>query len=126
MRAVRQHLTRVAMIWLLCHASVLTGVPVSLSAMPDALASEQACTCAHSGATECPMHHQAQAPSKSPCSCRSTADPQAATLGSLLGPIAVLTAPGQVIRLVYSDAASSLTVPLIDTPTVPDAPPPRA
>src|SRR6185369_8986503 len=87
MEALRRRLAWVACGWLCCQLSVLTAAPVSLLSAPHA-AEAPGCTCIHGANAQCPMHHPAQP--KPDCQCRSTTDPGAATLVSLLGPAAVL------------------------------------
>jgi hypothetical protein len=77
-----------------CQLSLLTAAPVSLLAHMPQAADAITCTCVHGGAGECPMHHPAK--KKSGCECRNTTDPDAASLVSLLGPIAVLNAPANL------------------------------
>ena len=95
-----------------------------LSGMPHA-ADSLTCTCAHAGATECPMHHSK--PKKDGCECRSTTDPDASAVLSLLGPVAVLadapcaSAPSEVTTSPIHQIAKFAG--FIASPT---SPPPRA
>jgi hypothetical protein len=127
MRGVRRHLGLVFGAWLVCHVGVLTITPVSMCASLAASAQEQTCTCDHSGAAECPMHHRATQSTKSSCSCRSTGDTALATLGAFLGPIAVLSPQVHLAAPLHStNRVSFFTISLIDAPARPDSPPPRA
>src|SRR5580765_4735923 len=123
MERLRRRLAWIACAWLCCHLSVLTAAPVSLlSARP--AAELPGCTCIHGANAQCPMHHPVQPPSN--CQRRSTSDPGAATLVSLLGPTAVLSSAPQ------HPAPSSITrspdhqlTRFDSVVTAPDGPPPR-
>jgi hypothetical protein len=83
------------------------------------------CTCAHAGATECPMHHSK--PKKDGCECRSTTDPDAGAVLSLLGPIAVLTdSPARVPTPPITQLPDYPITQFRSIPVPPDGPPPRA
>jgi len=122
--ALRARISWIACAWLCCQLSVLAAAPFSLL-QHSAAADPIACTCVHTGNAQCPMHHPV--PQKRGCECRNTTDPDAATVVSLLGPIAVLAGP-----------ASSLTPPAVaESPAhhvakfvgfiaILDGPPPRA
>jgi hypothetical protein len=125
---LRRRLSWIACGWLCCQLAALTLAPVSLVAASSHAADSLTCTCVHGHDgpdAYCPMHHPAK--SKSGCECRSTTDPDAPTIVSLIGPIAVL-----------ADASLSVTPPPITKlPTypitqfvgfvaAPDGPPPRA
>jgi hypothetical protein len=124
MGRLRRHITWIVCGWLCCQLAVLTAAPLSLSANAEHAADSMSCTCVHTGNAQCPMHHPARP--KPACECRNTSDPDAATIVSLLGPIAVL-----------SDTAVQLTaLPITQLPdysvsrfthflTAPDGPPPR-
>jgi len=111
--------------WLVCQLSLLAAAPVSLSVhAPDAV-DAVTCTCVHTGNALCPMHHPAKP--KPGCECRNSTDPGAASLVTLLGPIAVLTGtparltPPSITQLpIYSANKFSDFIP------VPTGPPPRA
>src|SRR5580765_7571277 len=88
MDRLRRRLSWIACGWLCCQLSVLTAAPLSLLSNTSQGADPITCTCVHGANASCPMHHPAQP--KPNCQCRSTTDPGAATLISLLGPTAVL------------------------------------
>jgi hypothetical protein len=123
--ALRRRLAWIVCGWLCCQLSILTAAPLSLlSGMPHA-ADSVTCTCAHAGATECPMHHSK--PKKDGCECRSTTDPDAGAVLSLLGPIAVLSdpparAPNPSITQLPNHPITKFTSRLAP----PSSPPPRA
>ena len=50
------------------------------------------CSCSNDDSQACPMHHPTDTTprSKSDCACRSTTDPAAAVLVSLVGPVAIM------------------------------------
>jgi len=115
-------------VWLCAHLAVVALTPVSLLASAPQAADAVICTCTHTGHAECPMHHpKPRDKGKHSCECRSATDPDAASIVTLLGPIAVL-----------ADAPASLAPPPItrlpnypitrfqDSVTAPDGPPPRA
>jgi hypothetical protein len=125
-RAIRRHLAAVFGVWLLCHACALATVSIAMcAAMEDAAGLE--CTCDHSDGTICPMHHRATARSKSTCSCHSTSNPDTAQLASLFGPVAV-ESPQRAIDAAEPWTATTIAVNAspINSPAVPDPPPPRA
>ena len=84
------------------------------------------CTCDHNDGQPCPMHHPAPK-SKSPCSCRSTTNPDGAAIASLIGPIAIVPASVSFSPFTAgTDAVRRLVASPIESLAVPDAPPPRA
>jgi len=121
--ALRARVPWIATMWLCCQLSLLAVAPLSL-AHPDAEDSV-ACTCVHTGSTQCPMHHPATpAPT---CQCRSTTDPAAATVVALLGPIAVLAnAPSPIAPPAITKLPSYPITRLSVVVAAPDGPPPRA
>ena len=125
MSVIRRRLSCTICGWLCCQLSLLAVAPLSLFAHAPQAADAIACTCIHTGAAECPMHHPT--PRKRGCECRNTTDPDAANIVSLLGPIAVLAsapmrlAPPSITQLpIYPINKFSDFVP------VPAGPPPRA
>jgi len=122
---VRRGLSWVICGWLCCQLSILTAAPLSLlSGMPHA-ADSVTCTCAHAGATECPMHHSK--PKKNGCECRSTTDPDAGAVLSLLGPIAVLAdAPANVPAPSITQLPNHPITQFVSVIVPPASPPPRA
>ena len=125
MTALRARLSWIAAAWLCCQLSLLTAAPLSLITQHSDATDPVACTCVHTGNAQCPMHHPAKPASN--CQCRSTTDPGAAALVSMLGPTAVLAsvtarlAPPPITQLpTYSiTRLTALVAP-------PDGPPPRA
>jgi hypothetical protein len=123
---LRRHVAWIVGTWLLCQASAMILVPVSLCVGNGASAVEAACTCAHSGVQECPMHHT-RTKSPSSCSCRSTTGGPTAILASLLGSIAVLPVAMSVLAATpTSDVSMIRDVFLLNASINPDPPPPRA
>jgi hypothetical protein len=123
--ALRRRLAWIVCGWLCCQLSILTAAPLSLlSGMPHA-ADSVTCTCAHAGATECPMHHSK--PKKDGCECRSTTDPDAGAVLSLLGPIAVLaSAPSADAPLAITKSPAHQITTFTSRIAPPTSPPPRA
>jgi hypothetical protein len=122
--AFRRHGSWLSALWLCCHLAVLTATPVALLAHSPHTADAIACTCSHTGHDECPMHHPKN---KKGCECRSTQDPDAASLVSLLGPIAVM--PVAITTLAEPPITQLPTYPINKftvAPAAPDGPPPRA
>ena len=128
MGRLRQRLAWIVGGWLVFQTAALMIAPLSMCAGA-VVAPEQACTCALEGATECPMHHHSttQSKAKSDCDCRSTADPAAAILRSLLGPTAITTDVSRHAEPLFSSTLypHSVLQPLSQF-VVPDSPPPRA
>jgi hypothetical protein len=122
----RRRLTWIVCGWLCCQLSLLTAAPLSLFAdRVHTAADAVTCTCIHTGTAECPMHHSK--PAKRSCECRGTTDPGAATLLSMLGPIAVLSdtlprSPEPPITQLPIHPLTQFT----NTASPPTAPPPRA
>jgi len=103
--AVRRRLSWIAAAWLCCQLSLLTAAPLSMFGNALHASDSVTCTCVHTGNAECPMHRPARHDAKNKqCGCRSTTDPDAAAVLSLLGPIAILaqapsaSAPPQITR----------------------------
>jgi hypothetical protein len=119
--------------WLVTQASILAAAPVSLLEHSPHAADAIACTCAHTGHDECPMHHPRASDTeknflqKRRCQCRSAQDPDAASLVSLLGPIAVM--PHAIAPVAAPPITQLPTYPLNKFAVhvvAPDGPPPRA
>jgi len=124
MQGVRQRLAWVAGVWLCCQLSLLAAPLSALANAPEA-ADSITCTCIHGANAECPMHHPAH--EKSDCACRNTTDPDAATIVSLLGPVAVLVAaPLSVARLPITQLPDCPITRFSSVSAPPDGPPPRA
>jgi len=113
--------------WLCCQLS-LAAAPLSLLAHPSQAADSITCTCVHGHDgpdAYCPMHHPGK--SKSGCECRSTTDPDAATIVSLLGPVAVLaSAPSRLAPPAITKSPIHQITRFISVVAPPDGPPPRA
>src|SRR5258705_8632777 len=77
--------------WLLAQAAFLTATPLGLCVASALFAPADECTCAHEDGQACPMHPVA-GKSTSSCSCRSTTDPSAIVVASLMGPLADIPA----------------------------------
>ena len=113
----------IACAWLCCQLS-LVAAPLSLVTHAPAAADAVTCTCTHTGHDECPMHHPGK---RKGCECRSTTDPDAAAIVSLLGPIAVLTnTPARVTPPAITQLPAYPINRFIGFVTSPDGPPPRA
>jgi hypothetical protein len=130
MQWLRTRAAGVAAAWLAVQLCLLVSVPTTLCSADPGPSAKASCECPHEAGTVCPMHQgkgaaKPKAPSRL-CSCRSVADPLLATVTSLLGPLAVLTqstprpAPPAAVAWTAQAASASL-----DTPAVPDSPPPR-
>ena len=126
MQVFRRQCPRLAGGWLVLQLCILSFTPAALCLGVHSALFSAECTCAHGGGEQCPMHHPATT-SKSTCSCRSTDDTTRATMASLLGPTAVLPSMMAVsVPPVMTNSFTSIATSLIDAPSVPDAPPPRA
>src|SRR3989442_11058276 len=127
MRSSSCHLRRLAGGWLVMQLAVFVSIPTALCLNMSTSATGVECTCAQSDGQMCPMHHTRSKANSPSCSCRSTADPAAAIIASLLGPSAVLTDAVE-----YVDVTATSETPgrsdwsPIDALIVPSAPPPRA
>jgi hypothetical protein len=130
MQWLRTRTAGVAAAWLAVYLCLLVSAPTTLCSADPRPSAKASCECPHEAGTLCPMHQgkgtaRPKVPSRL-CSCRSAADPLLATVASLLGPLAVLTpstprlAPPVVVAWTAQAVAAS-----IDTPAVPDSPPPR-
>jgi hypothetical protein len=109
--------------WLFTQLSILAATPASLLAHAPQAADAIACTCSHTGHDQCPMHHPK---SKNGCDCRSNHDPDAASLVSLLGPIAVM--PDAIANIAEPPITQLPTYPITRFSSAvppPDGPPPR-
>jgi hypothetical protein len=125
MGRLRRHITWIVCGWLCCQLSVLTAAPLSLSANAEHAADSMSCTCVHTGNAQCPMHHPAKP--KPACECRNTSDPDAATIISLLGPLAVLAAASQhTTSLSITKSPDHSIARFVNVAAPPDGPPPRA
>jgi hypothetical protein len=123
--ALRGRLAAIACTWLCCQFSLLAAAPVSLLADGPHSAQSMACTCVHTGNAQCPMHHPAS--QKRGCECRGATDPDAATVVSLLGPIAVLAgAPSRLTPPAIAESPAHHITRFTGFIVVPDGPPPRA
>lgn len=125
---LRRRLSWIACAWLCCQLPLLTAAPLSLFAHAPEAADAVTCTCVHGHDgpdAYCPMHHPTK--SKSGCECRSTTDPDAATVVSLLGPVAVLAAAQSHIAPPASTNSPIYQITrFIGVVAAPDGPPPRA
>jgi hypothetical protein len=122
---LRQRVVWIACGWLCCHLSVLVSAQLSLVTGMSHAADSISCTCVHGGNGQCPMHHPANP--KPDCQCRSTADPDAAALVTLLGPVAVLAATSSPAALLpITEARNHQITRFTSITTSPDGPPPRA
>jgi hypothetical protein len=112
-----------------CQIIGLTASPVALCLEASHASAGLECTCGHGGdQTICPMHHStpARPRSKSDCSCRSTADPNAAVLVGLLGSLAVMPERVDYDTQLSMSGLLSVSSQHLPNPIVgPDGPPPR-
>jgi len=115
---------RLAVLTLVGQLAALTLSPVILAVANGDADAQLACTCAHDGAAQCPMHHPTGKPN--PCSCRSTADPSAG-FALLFGQGATMAAsPAVVVLMPITDFRSSETTLALQSGFHPEAPPPRS
>jgi hypothetical protein len=125
MGRLRRQLAWIAAGWLCCQLSVLTAAPLSLFLTATQAADSLGCTCVHGANARCPMHHPARP--KPDSQCRSTADPDAAAIVSLLGPIAVLAdAPAGATPVSINQLPNYPITRFVSFVAPPDGPPPRA
>jgi hypothetical protein len=123
--SVRRALPRFAAGWLICQVATLTLAPM-LAGAPSARVILLECTCSHGDHATCPMHHKPAAGTNR-CAMRSTGDGGSGVLGSLLGPMGLITVraatitPPPILKL-RLDRSTATTL----RPTPPDPPPPRA
>jgi hypothetical protein len=111
--------------WLCCQLSLLTAAPLSLLASAPHAADSMTCTCVHGANAQCPMHHPANP--KPDCQCRNAADPDAAAIVTLLGPIAVMAdAPSHTANLSITKLPNYTITRFTSFIASPDGPPPRA
>jgi hypothetical protein len=123
---LRRRLSWIACAWLCCQLS-LTAAPLSLLTHAPEAADLVACTCAHTGHGECPMHHPKPQSQKRGCECRSGADPDAANIVSLIGPIAVLAnVPSHLAPPPITQLPAYPITRFVDFVAPLDSPPPRA
>ena len=115
--------------WLMGQAASLAASPIAFCHASADAASATACTCAHAANQPCPMHRHAAAPRPaSNCACRSTTNPDVATLAALLGPSAAVmpaAASSAVVAPVSLLPRASIRVPF-EVVIPPDGPPPRS
>jgi hypothetical protein len=115
--------------WVLVQLVSMTASPLAVCAHVTSEAVSIACSCAHSAAHECPMHHQAPAKSTSTsdCSCSGATHPDSAVLNALLGPVAVIS---ESLSHPAAVSSSPLSLAALLQPRswliVPDSPPPRS
>jgi len=125
MRTFRRRLVWAVCGWLCCQLSILTAAPLSLFAGAAHAADSLSCTCVHGDHAQCPMHHPAHP--KPDCQCRNTTDPDAATIVSLLGPVAVLVGtPSRLTPPAITKSPAHQITRFISFIAPPDGPPPRA
>jgi len=125
MSAVRQRLSCVIGVWLMCQFTGLAAAPLSFAAMPAAVETQK-CTCPPGTAPgdACPMHHAHEG--KRECVLKSVSSPADALLSlyanlGLMPPIQMFVATDAGAEVVASVAASAITHPVR-----PESPPPRA
>jgi hypothetical protein len=124
MRSIRQSRAWLVAGWLLAQAAFATATPLGLC-VAAGVAPAGECTCSHEDGRPCPMHPDAHKSAPS-CSCRSTTDPAAIIMASLVGPSAVLPDAMAVARpQVLARPLIRLESSPISAASTPDAPPPR-
>ena len=120
---LRRILSRIAVAWLVCHATTLTLGPMHLwLGSGDAI---MECTCAHGDHAICPMHHK-PAPGSRLCVVGSPGDDGMVVRVSLFSGIGLLPALTAAARPEAQPAfalAEHSTLSL--RPAPPDPPPPR-
>jgi len=125
MGRIRKHVAWIVGGWLCCQLSLLTAAPLSLLASTPHAADAISCTCVHGADGQCPMHHPANP--KPDHQCRSAANPDAAAILSLLGPIAVLAdARTFTAQLPVTASPAHQVTRIFSFTSAPDGPPPRA
>jgi hypothetical protein len=130
MEWIRPQLARVAGGWLVFHLCLLVSVPTALRPTMSAKTVAAECTCDHLGAQVCPMHHPRSSSTRESggqsCACRSTSDPVAVLIGSLIGPQAVLASSASLFAPVDSSLrAPSFNPHPLESNSIPESPPPR-
>lgn len=125
MPSIRSVLVPVAVVWLLFHASVLTGT-TAFALTRGASAADLACTCAHGGDHDsCPMHRKPVDSAR--CRLRSANHELALALVSVLGPLTVPVTAAEIAAVTPTSGRQGYdTAPPSDWTAPPDAPPPRA
>lgn len=125
MTFIRQYLSRLMCIWLLCQVVAL-GAPVVLVAA-GATPVEELCTCPGGDHETCPMHHgtQSTAPDSTVCGMKACSSPVDIALLSMAGGAGVLSSSVQfeyprVAAFVVAQEPASL-----DQPAPNHTPPPR-
>jgi hypothetical protein len=131
MRRIRPRLARIAAGWLVFQICVFVSVPAALCGTMTSSSTVEECTCEHGDGQICPMHHTRSKSKPNPysrdCYCGSPADPIASLGATLIGQTAVL-APARTAAMPVERTTALVpraAVPL-DSPSVPDPPPPRA
>src|ERR1700676_2057212 len=110
-------------VWLVCQIAPLVLVSATAS-VPSPAAAGLACTCPHDADGACPMHKKDA--SSTPCLLRGPNDSRAA-LGSLFGPVGLLSAPRTPTLPVFIGTMSLVELSSVtDRALPPDPPPPRS
>ena len=116
----RRFLGQIAAAWLVCQAATLAVAPLLLNA------SLAECVCAHGADATCPMHHTTAAGAKV-CVMQSANTSVPGSVNSLFSVAGLLPAPSAVMVPVPTASAALLErAMLIQRPSPPDSPPPRA
>ena len=125
MRAVRQRLSCVIGVWLVCQLAGLLAAPLSFTAT--AVAAEiQKCTCPPGTAPgdACPMHHPHEG--KRECVLKSVSSPSDALL-SLYASLGLMPPTEVFVAVVVgADIVAPVAASAISHPVRPESPPPRA
>jgi hypothetical protein len=120
MNRARRVIGPIATVWLVCQAATLAVAPVALNA------SLAECVCAHDADATCPMHHKTAAGAKV-CVMQSANTSVPGSLNSLFSVAGLLPAPSPAtVPVPTASAALCEGELLIQRPSPPDSPPPRA
>ena len=125
MRAVRQRLSCVIGVWLVCQFAGLAAAPLSFAAMPVA-AETQKCTCPPGTAPgdACPMHHGHEGARE--CVLRNASTTTDALL-SLFANVGLMPPVQTIVATVAAaEVMPSVSVFVVSHPVRPESPPPRA
>ena len=126
MRAVRQRLSSLIAVWLLCQLTGMAAAPVSVATM--ASSAELKCTCPPDGAPggNCPLHHHAHEGART-CVLRSGSSSGEAALLSLVAGLAMMPPIQTVVAAVApAEFVAPVVASALTAPARPESPPPRA
>jgi len=124
MALVRRVLGRIALSWVVAHASAILLSPVAvLLATAEA---QPECTCAHGDHAICPMHH-APKPGSRTCVVQASGTGDVAALSPLFAGVGMPVSPASTTPLEPVTVGSPTELAATtQRPVPPDPPPPRA